>query len=289
MTADPKLLMAQVASDVAHHKVGRLAAKLGGSPASKLCKAVDECTDPAIALSIGLLSDYLTINVNNMGPNPVLGEIAAANNATQMPVNQNTIKNVLDQCEETTNITSYVTGHTRLPPNGSFPFYLDVYTEWISVGLDYPDSTCQRNDQEGPSCAVVCARRGMACNPCAMKAATANLNSFAWAASQAGNNAIALICGTAQAQRGGGSTLPKGAGTGWFGYICSSTPDDNFLLYACNAPDYDKLATDEKYFNACEVPTWRIGSDVFNPPGTFVGAQGGALCYCSGTSIVPPA
>lgn len=277
-TADPKLLAAEFAVDAARAKE----AKLGPSP---FCKAAAKCADPAVAVlseSVNLLSAYLTVNIDNMGPNPTLAAVAAANGVPQAPVNSNTKENSLDDCTQK-NITEYVTGHTRALDNTT-KMQLNVYTEWIAVGLDDPGATCQRDADTGPSCAVVCARRGMMCDPCAMKASTADYNAFSWAVTQAGDSSLAKICTPEP-----GFATASGAGTGYFGYLCGTSEDDNFVLYSCNLPNYDQLrGQDEAWTDACQVPTWRVGRDVF--PGTdSVGAQGGALCYCTGTSIVPPA
>ena len=284
-SVSPKLMAAQVLADVAKTKKARADAKLGTDP---FCKAVDQCANPALtalAVSVNLISDYLTYNVDNMGPNPTLEQIAAANNASQAPINDNTSGNVLYNCVQK-DVTSYTTGHTRILPNGSI-FELDVYTEWISVGLaDGGASVCDKVDSEGPTCAVVCARRGMACDPCAMKSATVDLNTFGWAATQAGDSELYKACKT-YVDTTNAPGLTKGAGTGYWGYVCDGSAD-SLVLYSCNLPDYDKLKTqNERYSDACQVPTYRKGRDLF-PDIQFVGAQTGALCYCTGSSIVPP-
>jgi hypothetical protein len=256
---------------------------------TSFCKSVDSCADPQLAVvnkEIGLLNSFKSIFNDNMAPNPVLAEIAAANGVAQAPVNTNTATNVYG-CDSQAPITSYTTAHTVGSKTvGLINVATNIYTEWISVMLEDPDSTCQQDSQTGPTCAVACARRGMTCNPCAMTAATANFKSFAWAASQAGQNGIVNACRLRDAALNGPKvdisqvSLPKGAGTGWFGYICGVREDDNFSLYGCNAPDYASLVA-QGYSDACQVPTWRVGRNVLPGIGADeVGAEGGALCFC---------
>jgi hypothetical protein len=261
---------------------------------TSFCKSVDSCADPQLAVvnkEIGLLNSFLSIFNDNMAPNPVLAEIAAANGVAQAPVNTNTATNVYG-CDSQAPITSYTTAHTVGSKTvGLINVATNIYTEWISVMLEDPDSTCQQDSQTGPTCAVACARRGMTCNPCAMTAATANFESFAWAASQAGQNDIVDACrnsdGIANAPLNISQVpLKKGAGTGWFGYICGVRQSDNFVLYNCNAPDYASLVA-QGYSDACQVPTWRVGRDVNSGiSADQVGAQGGALCFCRSETFV---
>ena len=283
-------------------------AKLGPSA---VCKAIDKCNDPLVqavrVLSVQdqQLSSYLSIYNDNMANNPLLTAVSSSLQVTPKPINQNNANNVATTCT-TQPITDYISGHSGVngdPSDGS------VYTQWISVGMRNENTdACQRDEDEGPSCATVCSRRMMTCNPCAMKAATTSPSAVVWALTQAGNSLIANQCAETFASDFGFTVgqglfaaptketvlaflnspqasapwVPNNSKPGWNGELCGTLPEDNFSLFFCRPPNYDLVAQKFGYTDPCQVPTWRRDYTTFSA-NDIPGATSGALCFCERT------
>lgn len=156
---------------------------------------------------------------------------------------------------------------------------------------------CQQSEDIGPSCATVCARRMMTCNPCAMKAATTSFSALTWALTQAGNSVMTGLCASNTAVKNGfpptkegqlafvsspqaaQPVVPTNNRPGWFGALCGTLPEDNFRLFFCRAPNFDLVAQQRGYTDACQVPAW---TREFEKTGNTlsVSATWGALCFC---------
>jgi hypothetical protein len=245
-----------------------------------------------------------------MANNTLQTAVSSSFGVTPKPINTNNAINVATCTQQP--ITSYITGVQNLNPND--PSDGAAYTQWISVGMRAENTdACQQIDAIGPSCATVCARRSMRCNPCAMKASTTSFAALIWALTQAGNNAIADACGVNYAYdivtgtyrfpptkegflaflstpQASAPWTPTGQVPGWNGEYCGTLPENNMSLFFCEPPNYDIVLPKYGYADPCQVPTWtRDYTTLANTQSLgFPGATSGALCYCESAPIGSP-
>lgn len=271
---------------------------------SAVCKAIDKCNDPLVQAARVLsvkdqqLSSYLSIYNDNMANNALLTAVSSSLQVTPKPINQNNANNIAVGCTQGP-VTDYYSGQGYDAID-----FTSKYTQWISVGMtDENTDACQQSEDVGPSCATVCSRRIMTCNPCAMKAATTSFAALMWALTQAGNSVTASACAADYATKAGfpltdnpkdqvlaflnspaasAPFVPSNSYAGWNGELCGTLPEDNFRLYFCNPPNYDLVAQKYGYTDPCQVPSWTRDYTTFKTD-SFPGATSGALCFCERT------
>jgi len=286
-----------------HHTQARLKLPSSKATAYKLFEAIEYTT--------GVLSLTGTLANNNMANNTFNNQLSIQLGVQPTTINQGNKDNTIGswlECPPKA-VTDYLVGYNST--SGEYGRWLSTGFSLVSVATDGPywqttrlegpstalslggrptaaSQACLSASAAGPTCATLCARELMRCDPCAMQASAKTYTTLLWAEVQSGNvderSFISLCTGVNGPNRprnsctGSCTTCENGNATSCFYEYsslsyCGDQGGPGQVAAACALPDYAQ--------DPCNTPIWWKE----NSGGFLKGYGGLGPCYCTTSKV----